>query len=69
MGRSYVSQGDFIIGCQISLVIAMILRYRTRVSVPWFLIAFAASALSCIAAGICPSFKAIQIHPVDITRS
>jgi ABC-type antimicrobial peptide transport system permease subunit len=32
------------------------------------LVAFAASALSGIAAGIYPSFKTTQIHPVDIIR-
>jgi putative ABC transport system permease protein len=32
------------------------------------LVAVAASALSGIVAGICPSFNATQIHPVDIIR-
>ncbi|MCX5820191.1 MAG: hypothetical protein NT047_09820 [Deltaproteobacteria bacterium] len=51
-----------------SLVIAKVLRYPAAVSGPGLLVAFAASALSGIAAGIHPSFKATQIHPEDIIR-
>jgi ABC-type antimicrobial peptide transport system permease subunit len=51
-----------------SLVIAKVLRYPVTVSGPELPVAFAASALSVIAAGIYPSFKATQIYPVDIIR-
>jgi putative ABC transport system permease protein len=51
-----------------SLAIAKVLGYPVSVSVPGLLVAFAASALSGIVAGIYPSFKATQIHPVDIIR-
>ncbi len=52
-----------------SLAIAKVLRYPVAVSGLGLLVAFAASALSGIVAGIYPSFKATQIHPVDIIRS
>jgi hypothetical protein len=52
-----------------SLAIAKVLGYPVSVSIPGLLLAFAASALSGIVAGIYPSFKATQIHPVDIIRS
>ena len=52
-----------------SLAIAKVLGYPVGVSVPGFLLAFAASALSGIVVGIYPSFKAMQIHPVNIIRS
>ncbi len=52
-----------------SLAIAKVLGYPISVSVPGLLLAFAASALSGIVAGIYPSYKATQIHPVDIIRS
>jgi ABC-type antimicrobial peptide transport system permease subunit len=52
-----------------SLAIAKVLSYPVGVSVPRLLLAFAASALSGIVAGIHPSFKAAQIHPADIIRS
>ncbi|MBN2437982.1 MAG: hypothetical protein JXL20_05205 [Deltaproteobacteria bacterium] len=48
-----------------SLAIARALRYPT-VSGRGLPVAFAASALLDIAAGIYPPFKATQIHPVDI---
>ena len=51
-----------------SLAIAGVLRYPVAVSGLGLLVAFAASALSGIVAGIYPSFKATQIHPVDIIR-
>jgi ABC-type antimicrobial peptide transport system permease subunit len=51
------------------LAIAKVLRYPASVSVPRFLLAFAASILSGIVAAIYLSFKATQIHPVDIIRS
>ena len=51
-----------------SLAIAKVLGYPVSVSIPGLLVAFAASALSGIVAGIYPSFKATQIHPVDIIR-
>jgi ABC-type antimicrobial peptide transport system permease subunit len=52
-----------------SLAIAKVLRYPVTVSGLGLLVAFAASALSGIVAVIYPSFKATQIHPVDIIRS
>jgi ABC-type lipoprotein release transport system permease subunit len=52
-----------------SLAIAKVLGYPVGVSVPGLLLAFAAYALSGIAAGICPSLRATQIRPVDIIRS
>ena len=55
-----------------SLAIAKVLGYPVTVSIPGLLLAFAAfaaSALSGIAAGIYPSLKATQIYPVDIIRS
>jgi hypothetical protein len=51
-----------------NLAIARLLRYPVTVSGLGLLVAFAASAFSGIAAGISPSFKATQIHPVDIIR-
>jgi putative ABC transport system permease protein len=51
-----------------SLAIARVLRYPVTVSGSGLLVAFAASVLSGIVAGIYPSFKATQIHPVDIIR-
>jgi ABC-type antimicrobial peptide transport system permease subunit len=51
-----------------SLVIAKVMRYPVAVSGPGLPVAFAASALSGVAAGIYPSFKATQIHPADIIR-
>lgn len=51
-----------------NLVIAKVLRYPSAGSGPGLLVVFAASALSGIVAGIYPSFKATQIHPVDIIR-
>ena len=51
-----------------SLAIARVLRYPVAVSGLGLLVAFAALALSGIVAGIYPSFKATQIHPVDIIR-
>jgi putative ABC transport system permease protein len=56
-------------GMLASLAIARILSYPATISVPGLILAFAASALSGIVAGIYPSFKAIQINPVDIIRS
>lgn len=56
-------------GILASLLIARILKYPATISTPGLLIAFAASALSGIIAGIYPSAKAIQINPVDIIRS
>ena len=56
-------------GFLMSLAIAKVLGYPVSVSIPGLLLAFAASALSGIVAGIYPSFKATQIHPVDIIRS
>jgi putative ABC transport system permease protein len=58
-----------IAGLVMSLVIAKILGYPGSVSVPGLLAAFGASAASGILAGIYPSLKAMQIHPVDIIRS
>ena len=52
-----------------SLAIAKVLRYPASVPVPGLVVSFAASALSGIVAGIYPSFRATQIHPVDIIRS
>jgi ABC-type antimicrobial peptide transport system permease subunit len=51
-----------------SLVIAKILSYPVAESGPGILVLFAASALSGSVAGICLSFRATQIHPVDIIR-
>jgi hypothetical protein len=51
-----------------SLAIARVLGYPASVSITGLLLAFAASALSGIVAGIYPSFKATQIHPADIIR-
>ena len=72
MESSFISVGGGIIGMAagfiMSLVIAKVLRYPVVVSVLGLLVAFAASALSGIVAGIYPSFKATQIHPVDIIR-
>jgi len=55
-------------GFLMSLAIARVLRYPVTVSGLGLLVAFAASALSGIMAGIYPSFKATQIHPMDIIR-
>ncbi|MEI7670953.1 MAG: ABC transporter permease [Deltaproteobacteria bacterium] len=70
---SFISVSGGIIGMAagflMSLAIAKVLGYPATVSVPGLLLAFAASALSGIVAGIYPSFKATQIHPVDIIRS
>ena len=70
---SFISVGGGIIGMAagflMSLAIARVLRYPATVSGLGLLVAFAASALSGIVAGIYPSFKATQIHPVDIIRS
>jgi ABC-type antimicrobial peptide transport system permease subunit len=52
-----------------SLAIAKVLSYPATVSVPGLLLAFAASTLSGIVAAIYLSFKATQIHPVNINRS
>ena len=56
-------------GILASLLIARILSYPPTISMPGLVLSFAASALSGIVAGIYPSFKAIQINPVDIIRS
>jgi len=73
MESSFISVSGGIIGMAagflMSLAIAKVLGYPVSVSVPGLLLAFAASALSGIVAGIYPSFKATQIHPVDIIRS
>ena len=50
------------------LAIVRILRYPAAVPGLGFRVVFAASALSGIVAVIYPSFKATQIHPVDIIR-
>ncbi len=75
MESSFISVGGGIIGMAagflrflMSLAIARVLRYPVTVSGLGLLVAFAASALSGIVAGIYPSFKATQIHPVDIIR-
>ena len=72
MESSFISVSGGIIGMAagflMSLAIAKVLGYPVSVSVPGLLLAFAASALSGIVAGIYPSFKATQIHPVDIIR-
>jgi len=72
MESSFISVGGGIIGMAagflMSLAIARILRYPVAVSGLGLLVAFAASTLSGIVAGIYPSFKATQIHPVDIIR-
>jgi putative ABC transport system permease protein len=72
MESSFISVGGGIIGMAagflMSLAIAKVLRYPVAVSGLGLLVAFAASALSGIVAGIYPSFKATQIHPVDIIR-
>ena len=72
MESSFISVGGGIIGMAagflMSLAIARVLRYPVTVSGSGLLVAFAASALSGIVAGIYPSFKATQIHPVDIIR-
>jgi ABC-type antimicrobial peptide transport system permease subunit len=52
-----------------NLAIVKVLGYPVSVSIPGLLLAFAASVLSGIVAGVYPSFKATQIHPVDIIRS
>jgi ABC-type antimicrobial peptide transport system permease subunit len=52
-----------------SLAIVKVLRYSASVSFTGPLVAFTASALSGIVAGIYPSFRATQIHPVDIIHS
>ncbi len=73
MESSFISVSGGIIGMAagflMSLAIAKVLGYPVSVSIPGLLLAFAASALSGIVAGIYPSFKATQIHPVDIIRS
>jgi putative ABC transport system permease protein len=76
MESSFISVSGGIIGIAagflmslMSLAIAKVLGYPVTVSIPGLLLAFAASALSGIVAGIYPSFKATQIHPVDIIRS
>ena len=73
MESSFISVSGGIIGMAagflMSLAIAKVLGYPVSVSVPGLLLAFAASALSGIVAGIYPSFKATQIHPVDIICS
>lgn len=73
MESSFISVSGGIIGMAagflMSLAIAKVLGYPVSVSVPGLLLAFAASALSGIVAGIYPAFKATQIHPVDIIRS
>jgi putative ABC transport system permease protein len=56
-------------GILASLLIARILNYPATISMPGLVLSFVASALSGIVAGIYPSFKAIQINPVDIIRS
>ncbi len=58
-----------LIGMMASLVIARVLSYPATISVPGLITAFGASALSGVIAGIYPSFKAIQVNPVDIIRS
>jgi len=72
MESSFISVGGGIIGMAagflMSLAIARVLRYPVTVSGSGLLVAFVASALSGIVAGIYPSFKATQIHPVDIIR-
>jgi putative ABC transport system permease protein len=72
MESSFISVGGGIIGMAagflMSLAIAWVLRYPVTVSGSGLLVAFVASALSGIVAGIYPSFKATQIHPVDIIR-
>jgi putative ABC transport system permease protein len=75
MESSFISVGGGIIGMAagflrflMSLAIARVLRYPVTVSGSGLLVAFAASVLSGIVAGIYPSFKATQIHPVDIIR-
>ena len=55
-------------GFLMSLAIARVLRYPVTVSGLGLLVAFTASALSGIMAGIYHSFKATQIHPMDIIR-
>jgi putative ABC transport system permease protein len=73
MESSFISVSGGIIGMAAgfltSLAIAKVLGYPVSVSVPGLLLAFAAATLSGIVAGIYPSFKATQIHPVDIIRS
>lgn len=73
MESSFISVSGGMIGMAagflMSLAIAKVLGYPVAVSIPGLLLAFAASALSGIVAGIYPSFKATQIHPVDIIRS
>lgn len=73
MESSVISIGGGIIGMAagflMSLAIARILGYPASISIPGLLTAFAASALSGIVAGLYPSFKATQIHPVEIIRS
>ncbi len=70
---SFISVSGGIIGMAagflMSLAIAKVLRYPVAVSGPGLLVAFAASVLSGIVAGLYPSFKATQIHPVDVIRS
>jgi putative ABC transport system permease protein len=56
-------------GILASLLIARILDYPATVSSAGLLFSFGASALAGIVAGIYPSFRAIQINPVDIIRS
>jgi hypothetical protein len=51
------------------LAITKVLGYLVGVSVPGLRLASAAPALSGIAVGIDPSFKATQIYPADIIRS
>ncbi|OIP91345.1 MAG: hypothetical protein CO013_05595 [Syntrophobacterales bacterium CG_4_8_14_3_um_filter_58_8] len=72
MESSFISVSGGMIGMAagflMSLAIAKVLDYPVTISGLGLLVAFAASALSGIVAGIYPSFKATQIHPVDIIR-
>jgi len=51
-----------------NLAIVWVLRYPVAVSDAEFLVAFAASAFSGIAAGIYPAFKATQSRSMYIIR-
>ncbi len=56
-------------GVVVSIAIAAILQYPTRISAAGLALSFFLSVASGVLAGLYPSMRATKIHPVDVLRS
>jgi len=56
-------------GVAVSIAIAAILQYPTRISPAGLALSFFLSIASGVLAGLYPSMRATKIHPVDVLRS